>query len=345
MNPASSHCHQPSYRGALVTTWLEREQQAAGGVPPPRQAWAGQDWSGQPEATGPTAAEPAARHSPDLTAYREAVTDLVAAFQRSDAAASPRLAARLLSSRLADPAIAAVLDQTPRGSTGALERLLSEVSSYRPSSRSSATSLGSMIRISLLAQIDAMWWGREPAYRTDSDVLATPELLDLDALQQGGLLLFRYRHQAGSFVGRAARSVERRALPGRRPMTAGLWLARARPQAVALLNQIAAQFAEIAPAGTPPLWVTSLARSVEHQRRLRALGYAALLPSSHCVGYAADIEMAWFRRFGAHRPLQEVLLDRQRTGLVNVIDEGQAWHVCLRPGVNYGSRLVPATDA
>jgi Family of unknown function (DUF5715) len=277
----------------------------------------------------------------DLPAYRDAVAGLAASFERSGAASSTRLAARVLSRRLTDPDIADVLAQTPSGTAGALERLLLEVRGYRPSPRSSATSLASLIRISLLAQIDAAWWGREPAYPTDADVLGSPDLLNLDALQQGGLLLFRYRHQAGSFVGRAARSVERRALPGRRPMTAGLWLARARPQAVALLNQIAAQFASLAPAGTPPLWVTSLARSVEHQRRLRALGYAALLPSSHCVGYAADIEMAWFRRFGAHHALQAVLLEHQRGGDVNVIDEGQAWHVCLRPGVTYGSRLVP----
>jgi hypothetical protein len=277
----------------------------------------------------------------DLPAYRDAVAELAASFERSGAGSSTRLAARVLSRRLTDPDIADVLAQTPSGSAGALERLLLEVRGYRPSPRSSATSLASLIRISLLAQIDAAWWGREPAYLTDADVLGSPDLLNLDALQQGGLLLFRYRHQAGSFVGRAARSVERRALPGRRPMTAGLWLARARPQAVALLNQIAAQFASLAPAGTPPLWVTSLARSVEHQRRLRALGYAALLPSSHCVGYAADIEMSWFRRFGAHHALQAVLLEHQRGGDVNVIDEGQAWHVCLRPGVTYGSRLVP----
>jgi hypothetical protein len=279
----------------------------------------------------------------DLPAYRDAVAELAASFERSGAGSSTRLAARVLSRRLTDPDIADVLAQTPSGSAGALERLLLEVRGYRPSPRSSATSLASLIRISLLAQIDAAWWGREPAYPTDADVLGSPDLLNLDALQQGGLLLFRYRHQAGSFVGRAARSVERRALPGRRPMTAGLWLARARPQAVALLNQIAAQFASLAPAGTPPLWVTSLARSVEHQRRLRALGYAALLPSSHCVGYAADIEMAWFRRFGAHHALQAVLLEHQRGGDVSVIDEGQAWHVCLRPGVTYGSRLVPVT--
>jgi Family of unknown function (DUF5715) len=279
---------------------------------------------------------------PDLAAYRAAVADLVASFERSDVAGNQRLAARVLSRRLADPDIAAVVEHTPQGSAGALDRLLLEVRGYRPSGRSSATSLAALLRISLLAQIDALWWGRQEPYPTDAAVLGADDLLDLDVLRQGGLLRFRYRHQASSLVARASRSVERRALPGRTPMTAGLWLARSRPAAVALLNHIAAQFAERAPRGTPPLWVTSLARSVEHQRRLRALGYAALLPSAHCVGYAADLEMTWFRRFGADRALREVLLDWQRSGDVNVIDEGQAWHVCLRPGVSYGSRLIPA---
>jgi Family of unknown function (DUF5715) len=312
-----------------VTLWLAGRPEA------------GTAAAGSGLATPATARGPAPVQPPDLAAYRAAVTDLVASLERSDAQSSARVAARVLSRRLADPAVAAVVSRTPRGSAGALERLLLEVRNYQPSARSSATSLAALIRISLLAQIDAMWWGHEPAYPTDSDVLSTAELLDLDALEQGGLLRFRYRHQASSLAARAARSVERRALPGRRPMTAGLWLARARPQAVALLNLIATQFAELAPPGTPPLWVTSLARSVEHQRRLRALGYAALLPSSHCVGYAADVEMAWFGRFGAQPALQEVLLQRQAAGEINVIDEGQAWHVCLRPGVSYGSRLVP----
>jgi Family of unknown function (DUF5715) len=307
--------------GAVVTIWL----------------------AGEPGPAAPPYAPPRYRPpEPDLGAYRAAVTDLLASFERSDAAANPRLAARILSRRLADADIAAVIEHTPQGSAGALERLLLEVRGYRPAARSSATSLTALLRISLLAQIDALWWGRQEPYPTDAAVLSADDLLDLDALREGGLLRFRYRHQASSLVARAGRSVERRALPSRAPVTAGLWLARARPGAVALLNHIAAQFAERAPRGTPPLWVTSLARSVEHQRRLRALGYAALLPSSHCVGYAADIEMTWFRRFGAHRALQEVLLDWQRSGDVNVIDEGQAWHVCLRPGVSYGSRLVPA---
>ncbi|HET7013137.1 MAG TPA: hypothetical protein VFI65_04465, partial [Streptosporangiaceae bacterium] len=193
----------------------------------------------------------------------------------------------------------------------------------------------------MLAQIDSLWWGRYRGYQTDEDVLESADLVDLDELSGQGQLRFRYRHQVDSLIGRAARSAERRTLPGRSPRTAGLWLARTRPQAVAWLNQLADEFAQIAPPGTPPLWVTSLARSVDHQQHLKDLGYMALLPSAHCVGYAADIEMAWYRRFHAHRRLRGLLLDRQRANEVNVIDEGQAWHICLRPRIVHGPRSMP----
>jgi hypothetical protein len=171
--------------------------------------------------------------------------------------------------------------------------------------------------------------------------LRSSDLVDLDQLRLAGELRFSYRNQPLTLLTRAARSAERHTWPGRAPRTAGLWLARGRPQAVAWLDQLAAEFAEIAAPGTPPLWVNSLARSVAHQRHLKSLGYLALLPSSHCVGYAADIEMAWYRRFRAHRLLRGLLLDRQRAGEVNVIDEGQAWHVCLCPRIVSGPRRVP----
>ena len=213
---------------------------------------------------------------------------------------------------------------------------------YEPVARNSATSIAALVRISMLAQIDSVWWGRYRGYQTDDDVLDVADLVDLDELSANGQLRFRYRHQVDSLIGRAARSAERRTLPGRSPRTAGLWLARTRPQAVAWLNQLADDFAQIAPPGTPPLWVTSLARSVEHQRGSRNSATSRLLPSAHCVGYAADIEMAWYRRFHAHRRLRGLLLDRQRADEVNVIDEGQAWHVCLRPRIVHGPRSLAA---
>ena len=281
---------------------------------------------------------------PDVGPYRAAVGELVVEFKQFDS--SDRLSAELtLERRLDEPAFTAVLEATPDGRDATIAKLLFEVRNYDPCERNSPGSLAALVGISMLAQIDAVWWGREQSYETDDDLIDATELTDLDDLRSIGQLSFRYRHQAATLLSRAARSAERRTLPGRSPRTAGLWLAMARPQAVAWLNQLAEDFADLAPAGTPPLWVNSLTRSVAHQRRLRELGYAALLPSSHCVGYAADIEMAWYRRFRAHRILRGLLLDRQRADEVNVIDEGQAWHVCLRPSIVHGPRsLRPATS-
>ena len=77
--------------------------------------------------------------------------------------------------------------------------------------------------------------------------------------------------------------------------------------------------------------MNSIVRSVEHQQHLSDLGYSALLPSSHCLGYGADVEMRWFESFGAAPVLQAILFDYRERGVLNVIDEGQAWHLCLSP--------------
>ena len=282
---------------------------------------------------------------PDFGTYRAAVGELVgelAQFGDSDSESAEHILGR----RLDEEQFAAVLEATPDGRDETIARVLFDVRNFQPGLRTNAGSRGgsdglaAMVRISMLAQIDSVWWGRARGYLTDDELIDSAELVDLDELSDAGQLRFRYRHQPETLLGRAARKAERRTLPGRSPRTAGMWLARARPQAVAWLNQLADEFARLAPPGTPPVWVTSLARSVAQQRRLKELGYVALLPSAHCVGFAADIEMAWYRRFHAHRILRGLLLDRQRAGEVNVIDEGQAWHVCLRPRIARNPRDV-----
>jgi len=278
--------------------------------------------------------------APALGPYRAAVADLVTEIgdcTPDDA----ECAEHVLADRLGEEELATVLEATPDGWDGTVTKLLGEVRGFVPSARNATYSLAALVRISLLAQIDAVWWGRSAGYQRDCDVRGAAELVDLDQLDRAGRLRFSYRHQASSLLSRAARSAERRALPGRSPRTAGLSMARARPQTVAWLNQLAEEFARVAPGGTPPLWVTSVARSVAHQKHLKDLGYVALLPSAHCVGYAADVEMKWYRRFHAHRLLRGLLLDHQRAGEVNVIDEGQAWHVCLSPGIVAGPRRIP----
>ena len=196
------------------------------------------------------------------------------------------------------------------------------------------------MRIYLLAQVEAMWWGHLRPYGTTAEVCAAPELIDLEVLRRAGRLPFHYRRQPRSIAGRAVRAVERRVAPERTPRTAGLRFAAARPEVVALIGQVAAELADRAPASTPPLWVTSATRSVAHQERLRSLGYAAMDPSAHCVGWAVDVEMAWFGRFGAREELERILLERQDAGDVNVIDEGQAWHVCVSPSAAGGLRTA-----
>ena len=281
---------------------------------------------------------PSAEGTVELATYRGAVRDLLAEVVGQQDLGRVPWAETILAERMREPDFAAVLSATPNGIPEATERLLLEVRNYRSSTQTSAADLTTLIRIFLLAQIDATWWGRIPAFETDEEVLGSADLVDLETLRRRGLLGFQYRRQATTVLTRAARAAERRVWPWGAPRTAGLLFDRARPEVVALLNQLSAQFAKISPPGVPPLWVTSLARSVEHQNRLRALGYAATMPSSHCVGYAIDIEMSWFRRFGAHRALRAMLLERQSEGDVNVIDEGQTWHVCVSPLAAAGLR-------
>jgi hypothetical protein len=282
----------------------------------------------------------AARRLSDVAVYRQAVADVLTELA-GRGRPSVAVAERVLDRRLREPEFAMVLSATPSGPEAAIQRMLRDVRSYRPRTPNSAGDLAAMVRITLLTQIDVLWWGHVPPYKTDADVESAPDLLDLDVLRRDGKVAFRYRRQATTLLARAVRTAERAAAPGHTPATVGLRFASARAELIVLLNQIATDVARLAPPGTPRLWVTSLARSVAYQRQLRALGYAALLPSAHCVGYAADVEMSWFRQFEADHVLRAVLIARQRDGDVNVIDEGQTWHVCVRPGAGRALRLIP----
>jgi hypothetical protein len=267
----------------------------------------------------------------DLDAYRAAVSDLTAEVEVKSGPGSQLDVESLLTVRMAEPGFHPVLDCVSGGREAAISQLLGEVRRYRPNDRSSAGDVSSLVRIYLLSQIDAMWWSGATTFETDEDVLGSTELVSLEALRRRGLLHFDYRLQPKGLAGRSRDWALRRVMPRRQPHTAGIRFTNVRPELVALLNELALDFASTAPAGTPSLWVTSLTRSVHHQRHLRDLGYAAMIPSAHCFGFASDVEMRWFAGFGADGTLAELLLERQQAGLCNVIDEGQAWHVCINP--------------
>jgi len=237
----------------------------------------------------------------------------------------------LVVERLKQPEFAPVLSRVDGGADAVAARLTDETRSYRPNDRSSASDLPAFVRILLLSQVDSMWWSGAAPFFSDNDVLRSAELVDLAPLRSARVLRFQYRSQSVGFPARARDWAQRQALPTIRPHTAGLRFTRSRPPVVAVLNQVAHELAAGLPPRTPRPWVTSMVRSVQHQHRLRSLGYAAVLPSSHCVGYACDVEMQWFRRFDQDSLLARLLLERQEAGQLNVIDEGQAWHLCVNP--------------
>jgi hypothetical protein len=269
----------------------------------------------------------------DLARYREAVVDIAAEIASPVPVPVSRNGGALarvetvLARRLDDPELAGVLSATQGSPAAAGIRLLADLGDYRAEQRATPADAATLLRISLLAQIDALWWGSVRPYPTDEDVADSVDLVDLARLR----LPIRFRRQPATRWGRARRAAVRRLWPDRSPHTAGLRSTRTRPELGRLLGELARAFDAGKPAGCPSMWVTSLARSVAHQRRLRRLGYPALLPSAHCVGYAVDVELFWFRRFGADDGLRSAMLDRQADGDLNVIDEGQAWHVCISP--------------
>ena len=282
---------------------------------------------------GTAADEPLPSRAPgnlDLDRYRTVVGDL-----HADLTARPGPLGVEDVVGTVRPALVSMGQTAPWGSAPAdldalIDSLGAEVRRYRPGGPSSAQDVATLARVFLLSQIDSWWW-RDVEPFHDADLAGTDDLRDLGKLAQAGRLSFRFKRQPAGLAGRVRDGLVHRVLPGREPHTSGLSQAMARPELVAMLNQIATDFAAAAPKGTPPLWVTSVLRTMEQQHRLRDLGYSALLPSAHCIGYAADVEMRWYARFGAAEALSTVLLDLQERRLVNVVDEGQAWHVCLSP--------------
>lgn len=273
-----------------------------------------------------------------LHAYRGAVLDASAEIgavldEGDDAKTISRV-----ESVLTDPSLRCLLACLPNGIGGTCEALVAESKTFRPSLPSSVANRTMLVRVFLLSQIDAIWWSRTDPFQLDEDITSSPELVELDPLRVRGRLRFRYRRQADGWGGRAGAWVGRRFLPGRQPHTAGLRFARTRPEGVALLNRLGGDCARAIGSDHPPLWVTSLVRSVQHQSHLRFLGYSAFLPSAHCSGHAMDIEVRWFERFGADDTLKSLLIQYQDAGMVNAIDEGQAWHVCVNPAAMEGLR-------
>jgi hypothetical protein len=278
-----------------------------------------------------------------LVSYRAAVDELGREAGEHPGVSEPATVAELVAKRLQEPGLSALLSRLDEGADATASRITREIRGFRPNAHNSASDLLMFIRILLLSQIDSVWWRGTYAFASNADVLGSAELVDLGPLRSARLLQFGYRAQPAGLPGRARDWVQHRFLPAFRPRVAGLRFTRSRPAVIAAVNQIAAEFAAAMPPRTPRIWVNSLVRSVAHQQHLRALGYAAVLPSAHCTGYACDLESSWFRQFDPDNVLGRLLFECQAAGQINVIDEGRTWHLCINP--NACGELQAAYDS
>ncbi len=258
--------------------------------------------------------------------YRDAVARLRREVQDAAHRAGVDAVGRVLTRRLVQPELAQLLAATPAGVSGSVGDLLAQL----PAVAAAPDQLTRRVQGWLLTRIDVAWWGGARAYITDAELLDADELVDVEALRRRGLISFRYRRPVSGALSRLVRAARgHTATPPVGPT--GVQVSRARPELVVLLNQLATDLAEQTRGGPAALWVASLSRSVTHQLRLRAHGRPANVPSAHCVGYAADVEMGWLKRFGADGALRALLHERQAAGQLNVVDQGQLWHLCLSP--------------
>ncbi|MGW0038711.1 hypothetical protein [Gordonia sp. NPDC003376] len=207
---------------------------------------------------------------------------------------------------------------------------ISSATTFRPTGLSSAGDVPALVKVKLLSTLDAAWWAGARPFRTDAEVVTAADLIDLRRARSRRELRFDFRTQVFDLPRRGLRALDRRLRPRHSPNTIGMRLPYGRPEVVAVLNAIADDLARREPDAPRP-WVNSLVRSVAYQDEMRGSGYTAATGSAHCVGWAADIEMDWMTRLGFGDALAAVLLDRAETAQINVIDEGQAWHICLNP--------------
>lgn len=212
-----------------------------------------------------------------------------------------------------------------------VERAVAAAARFRPRAAATAGSPAHEVEILLRQQIDLAWWADADDFDTDADLEASPFMVDLRRLRKDNELNFRFLLASDRLAPRAYKYVIRTWFPGYAPGTPGLSSPYARPEMVALLNLIAAEFARRAGAGAPPLWINCITRTVVDQCQLLELGFSAHYPSAHCRGWAADLEVGWYERFGLDGVLTGILTEWAEAGKITAIDEDRIWHVCPHP--------------
>ncbi len=208
---------------------------------------------------------------------------------------------------------------------------------HHPRRRRTHETYKEILTILLEQSIDAYWYADFPKYECDRDVDNDQDLYSFRKFGADVDVKFMYVQYYGHRwmrVPNALRLRYRRLVnhPGR--YTQGLTTVRCKKSMVGLINQLCEDVTDDIGSGKPlKILVNSLLRTVEYQRSLAQLGYIAPRSSSHVVGYAVDFERVWYKQYHTHAytAIQHRLDHLFRQNIINVIDEGTHWHVCLNP--------------
>ena len=243
---------------------------------------------------------------------------------------SPEYAAAIAAT-VASPAARAVLVGAHVDVENLVERAVAAAARFRPRAAATAGSPAHEVEILLRQQIDLAWWAGAEDFDTDADLEASSQMVDLRRLRRNKELRFRFVLASDRLGPRAYKYAIRTWFPSYGPGTPGLSSPYARPQMVTLLNRIADEFSQQAGPQAPPLWINCITRTVADQCQLLDLGFSAHYPSAHCRGWAADLEVGWYERFGLDGVLTGILTQWAEDGKITAIDEDRIWHVCPHP--------------
>lgn len=236
-----------------------------------------------------------------------------------------------IAAALATPAAQAVLVSADVDVADLVNRAVAAAARFRPRAAATAGSPAHEVEILLRQQIDLAWWAGADDFDTDADLESSPDMVDLREMRSNKELKFRFLLASDRLVPRAYKYAIRTWFPNSAPGTPGLSSPYARPQMVALLNGLADEFAQRSGDQAPPLWINCITRTVVDQCQLLELGFSAHYPSAHCRGWAADLEVGWYERFGLDGVLTGILTEWAAAGKITAIDEDRIWHVCPHP--------------
>lgn len=187
----------------------------------------------------------------------------------------------------------------------------------------------------LFSFTDFKWYHNYPVFTDEMFLAKNLKIPALNLLKSNYLILFQYSSLKNGFFSRYQNYFRRRFdILNNKPSgnTIGMRTAHIKLELLGLLNEISVFISEQY-GRTIKIQVNSLIRTIEHQEQLINIGFTFSKFSSHCNGYAVDIERKWYvmNDRTLFRIIDSCLKMYAEKGIINLIDEGIVWHICLNP--------------